>query len=89
MKAVQVTLLVQDIELEERFIELEERCRKMNVSLQAVLQAVVLTMPNKPFVDILLELSDLKISDMEEAERMKRLFDHFKIHHKRKNEKDG
>lgn len=73
MKAVQVTLLVQDEKLEERIIDLEERCGKLNVSLQAVLQATVLTMPNKPFVDILLGLSDLKISDIEEAERMERL----------------
>lgn len=46
-------------------------------------------MPNKAFIDILLGLSDLKISDMKEAERMKRLFGLFKIHHKGKSEKDG
>lgn len=89
MKAVQVTLLVQDMELEKRINDLEERCVKLDVSLQAVFQAAVLTMPNKPFIDILLGLSDLKISDMEEAERMNRLFDFIKIHHKRKSKKDG
>lgn len=79
MKAVQVTLLVQDRELEERILDLEERCRKLDVSLQDVFQATALTMPNKPFIDILLGLSDLEISDMEEAERMRHFFDKFKI----------
>ncbi|MCI8570902.1 MAG: hypothetical protein HFI43_05795 [Lachnospiraceae bacterium] len=89
MKAVQVTLLVQDMELEERISDLEERCGKLDVSLQAVFQAAVLTMPYKPFIDVLLGLSDLKISDMEESERMNRLFDFLKIHRKKKSEKDG
>lgn len=33
MKAVQVTLLVQDMELEERISNLEERCGKLDVFL--------------------------------------------------------
>lgn len=74
MKTIQVTLLVEDSELEERITQLEERCKKINVPLESILQTTATTMPNKPFVDILLSLSDLKISDMESAERTKKLF---------------
>ncbi len=83
MKAIQITLLVQDIELEKRIEQLEERCKKIDVPLQNIFQMTAATMPNKPFIDILLSLSDLKIFDLEEEERNKNFWKKFKFHQKK------
>lgn len=80
MKFIQVILPVEDAELEKRIICLEERCKKIGISLDNIFYITAYTMPNKPFVDILLGLSDLKISDIERNERMKQFFKKFKIH---------
>lgn len=77
MKTIQVILPVEDEGLEERIENLEKRCKKINISLQDVFQATATTMPNKPFVDILLSLSDIEVSDMESSERMKQFFEKF------------
>ena len=79
MKTIQVILLVEDEGLEERIENLEERCKKINISLQDVFQATAIKMPNKPFIDILMSLSDLEISDRESSEKMKRFFGKFNI----------
>lgn len=78
MKVIPITLYVQDEELEERIVELEERCKEINISLQQIFEIVYPTMPYKPYVDILLSYSDLKIDDMEREQRMKHFFDKFK-----------
>lgn len=42
-----------------------------------------MTMPYKPFVDIPIGLSGLKIFDIEESERMNTFWNKFKIHKKK------
>lgn len=82
MKFIQVILPVENAELEKKIIGLEERCEKLGISLDSIFHITAYTMSSKPFIDILLGLSDLKISDIERNERMKRLFNKFKIHKK-------
>ena len=84
MTPVELVLLVKDDELEKRIEELDQRCKELDISLQDIFQATAITMPYKPFIDILIGLSDLKISDIEENERMKCFWDKFKIHKKDK-----
>lgn len=86
MKTVQVTLLIEDAELEERIENLEERCDKLGISLQNIFQAIALTMPNRPFIDILLSMSDIKIDDIESNEKIKQFWNKLKIHKKSKGE---
>lgn len=86
MKTIQVILPVEDEGLEERIENLEKRCKKINISLQDVFQATATNMPNKPFVDILLSLSDIEVSDMESSERMKQFFEKFNVFKRNKRE---
>lgn len=88
MKTIQVILPVEDEGLEERIENLEKRCKKINISLQDVFQATATTMPNKPFVDILLSLSDIEVSDMESSERMKQFFEKFNFFKRDKKDWD-
>lgn len=86
MTPVELVLLVEDDELEKRIEDLDQRCKKLDISLQGIFQATAMTMPYKPFVDILIGLSDLKISDIEENERMEHFWNKFKIYKKNKEE---
>ena len=83
---MKVILLVNEAELEKRIRQLEERCKKTDVPLDSIFQITAITMPNKPFVDVLLSLSDLKIFDMEEAERNQNFFIKLKSREKKKRE---
>lgn len=78
MKLIQVTLLVEDAELEERIEALEQRCEKINVSLQTIFHMTAMTIKCKPFVDILLSLSDIKIADIERQHKYKEIWNRVK-----------
>ena len=84
MKTIQVTFFVENEDFEKRITNLEERCTKLEISLPQIYQITAATMPCNPFIDILLSLSDLKISDIEKSKKIKRFWNKFKINKKGK-----
>ena len=88
MKVIELTLLVDDVDLEKRISDLEKRCGKLDISLQSIFAMTAATMPYKPFIDILLGFSDLKIYDIERTEKTRQFLDKFKIYKKSKEKEN-
>lgn len=78
MKAIQLVLTTEDVKLEQKIEELEERCKKLEISFPSVLEATALTIPTKQFIEILLVYTDEQVHEIEQEERNKRFWNKFK-----------
>lgn len=78
MKAIQLVLTTEDAKLKEKIEELEERCKKLEISFPSVLQVTALTIPTKQFIEILLIYADEKVHEIEREERNKCFWNRFK-----------
>ena len=78
MKAIQLVLTTREEELEQKIEELEERCKRMEISFPSVLEASVLAMPTKQFIGILLLYADEKIHEIEQEERNRNFWNRFR-----------
>lgn len=78
MKAIQLVLTTEDAKLEQKIEELEERCKKLEISFPSVLEATALTIPAKSFIEILLIYADEKVYEIEREERNKNFWNRFR-----------
>ena len=81
MRAVPLVHIVDDIVLEQKMTELDERCKKLqdsNTSLECLLQAAITIMPMKTYMNALVMWVDDKVFELEQEERNKLFQDKFK-----------
>lgn len=72
MKTVPLVHVVDDIVLEQKMTELDERCKKLqnsNVTFECLLQAAITVMPMKTYMNALIMWVDDMVFELEQAEK--------------------
>ena len=86
MRAVPLVHIVNDIELEKKMTELDERCKNLpnDVSLECLLQAAITDFPMKTYMNTLIMWADDKIFELEQTEKNKQFWNKLKVNNKNK-----